>query len=167
MSHLLIILAALAVIALIAFVTTTALSKRHTPDTAANEEREALDARNLLASQLRGLFGRRGRRDRAAEDPLPRGSVRYLYREVLRAANGNGLDRHPDETPDEFAGRLGKTAPLAMFASGEGADLLALSDAYDDARYASREPDPTHRERLQAGASRLIRLFRGQTSARS
>lgn len=165
-AHLLIILAVLVIIALIAYVTRVTISKRHGPDTGTDEEREALDAQKLFAAQLRGLLSRRGRRPRSDEEALPRGSVRYLYREVLRAAQASGLNRRPDETPDEYAGRLGRTAPLAMFSTGEGTDLLALNDAYDDARYAGREPEPSRRERLQAGAARLTRLFRGQDRGR-
>lgn len=165
-SHVLIIITALVIVAIIAAVIRSAPRRRRADETGANEEREALDARRLFAAQLRGLFGRRGRRERQVEEALPRGSVRYIYREVLRTAHGNGLDRHPDETPDEYAARLGKTAPIAMFSTVEGDDLLALNDAYDDARYAIREPDQRERDKIQAGATRLMRLFRGQERGR-
>lgn len=166
LSHVFIIITAVVIVAIIIIVIRSAPRRRRANETGANEEREALDAQRLFAAQLRGLFRRRGRRDQQIEETLPRGSVRYIYREVLRAAHGNGLDRRSDETPDEYAARLGKTAPIAMFSTVEGDDLLALNDAYDDARYASREPDQRERDKIQAGATRLMRLFRGQERGR-
>ncbi len=148
--------------AVIVWLVWVSLLRRTNTNGSQNEEREALDAQKLLAAQLRGLFSGRRRRTQQTEEALPRDSVRYLYREVLRAAKGHGLDRHLDETPDEFADRLGKIPPLAMRATAEGADLLALSDAYDDARYAGREPEAPQRERLVAATARLRSIFRGQ-----
>ena len=154
------------VVGVILWLVWMSVARRARPERVGDEERESLDAQRLFAAQLRALFSRRGRREQQTEEALPRGSVRYLYREVLRAAKGHGLERRTDETPDEFAGRLGKTAPIAMFSTTEGSDLLALSDAYDDARYADREPEPRERERLQAVAARLTRLFHGQERGR-
>ncbi|MGH2515432.1 MAG: DUF4129 domain-containing protein, partial [Ktedonobacterales bacterium] len=125
------------------------------------DEREALDGRSLFAAQLRDLFGGFGRRRVPERDPLQRGTVRYMYRDVLRSAARRDLERTPAETPDEYARRLTATAPLATVATGEAGDLLTLSDAYDDARYAAREPDAPARASLQDCARRLIRLFGG------
>ncbi|HEX6819062.1 MAG TPA: DUF4129 domain-containing protein, partial [Ktedonobacterales bacterium] len=94
-------------------------------------------------------------------DPLQRGTVRYMYRDVLRSAKRRGLERASAETPDEYARRLAGTAPLVARATGESDDLLTLSDAYNGARYADREPDAPMRASLQDRTLRLIRLFGG------
>ncbi|HLZ20788.1 MAG TPA: DUF4129 domain-containing protein [Ktedonobacterales bacterium] len=130
-------------------------------DEGAADEREALDGRSLFAAQLRSLLDRFGTRTTPERDPLQRGTVRYIYRDVLRAAMSQGLDRTPAETPDEYAQRLTKTAPLATHETGETDDLMALSDAYNDARYADREPGVLARQSLQERAHRLTRLLGG------
>ena len=140
----------------------------------ADEEREDLDARNLLGAQLRELLGARRPRPRA-EEPLPQGSVRWLYREALRAAAGRGVTRAADETPDEFAARLapiiGALAPATRnartpatggAAQGESqADFAELSDAYNRARYDDAEPAGAQHATLREHATRLIRRLRG------
>ena len=125
----------------------------------ADEEREALDGRGLFAAQLRSLFARR-REAREEPEQLARESVRYVYREVLRAAARLGLQRTQAETPDEYAERLGKTTPILTGDAGEAADLRALSEAYDAARYAGREPDSQQREPLWQGAERILQRLR-------
>jgi hypothetical protein len=127
------------------------------PDDVA-EERESLDGRTLFRRQLRDLFTRR-RRVRpisAAEERLEAGSVRALYRDVLRAAAHRGLPRLAAETPDEYAVRLSAAAPLAGDPAGPPSDLTALSAAYDDARYGEREADAPTRATLQEHARRLV-----------
>ncbi len=131
----------------------------------ADEERESLDARGLLRAQLRGLFARRTGKQGAPAEELPHGSVRYLYREVLRAAAAVGLPRAQAETPDEYAARISRTAPLRPGGAGgdeadEAAGLLALSEAYDVARYAGREPQAPERAVLQQQAARLLQRLR-------
>lgn len=125
------------------------------------DERESLDGRALFAAQLHDLLSRFGQRNAPEHDPLQRGTVRYMYRDVLRAAAGRDLHRAPAETPDEYARRLTKTAPLVTVANGDTADLLTLSDAYNSARYADREPDAPARAALQDRTSRLTKLFGG------
>ncbi|HLY31817.1 MAG TPA: DUF4129 domain-containing protein [Ktedonobacterales bacterium] len=138
------------------------------------EERESLDARALLGEQLRGLFAGRRRPARPTEEALPQGSVRWLYREALRAAASRGMDRTPSETPDEFArrlapalGALGATRGADRRAGVESqADFAELSDAYDQARYDEREPGADERATLRSHATRLIRLLRGNGKKR-
>lgn len=166
LGHLLIILAALVIIAVVVWIARATLNRRHIPAQSADDEREALDARGLLADQLRRLLSRRTPRSSEADEALPRGSIRYLYREVLRAAAADGMDRHSDETPDEFADRLGKSAQLAMASQSDEADVLSLSDAYDDARYGDREPEQPHLRQLQTSAEHLVRIFRGRGRGR-
>jgi hypothetical protein len=131
---------------------------RLAPDDMA-EERESLDGRALFRRQLRDLFARR-RRLRpipAAEERLEPGSVRALYRDVLRAAARRGLPRLAAETPDEYAVRLAAAGPLAGDpAATAPSDLTALSDAYDDARYGEREADAPTRATLRERARRVI-----------
>jgi hypothetical protein len=124
---------------------------------AVGEERESLDASALLRAQLRNLFSRARRVEVAEQEPLAPGSVRALYREVLTAAARRELPRRETETPDEFAARLdtaldGLTAePVSTY------DLRVLSEAYDVARYAERDPQGEPLASLAQRAARLLR----------
>lgn len=123
------------------------------PDDDIDEERSALDGGALLREQMRDLLGRFQRGPRAAPDPLPAGSIRSLYRDVLAAAAKRGLGRLKAETPDEFAARLAG-------AVGDGAeriDVATLTDAYDTARYGEHEPERTEADTLRDAAQRLTR----------
>jgi hypothetical protein len=106
------------------------------------EDREALDAGALLGQQLRDLFARRGTPTVPAEESLAPGTVRYLYRELLRIAGRTGHPRRASETPDEYARRLPGELPATPEVPGtvpgqrEVEDALAdLTGAYDAARY--------------------------------
>lgn len=130
------------------------------PMGAVEEERESLDASSLLGAQLRALFAGL-RRPPAARDPLTPGTMRYLYRDVLRAAARAGVARAPAETPDEFAARAAWNALPANGAapSAEG-DIATLSEAYDAARYAEREPGPEALPPLRAATRRITDVLR-------
>src|SRR5579875_670412 len=139
------------------------------------EERESLDARALLSQQLRGLFV--ARKPKRREETLPQGSVRWLYRETLRAAATRQIVRTPNETPDEFARRLAPSLLTLAPAHGAGsladaesqADISAfadLNDAYNRARYDEREPESSIRAKLRDRATRLIRRLRGDSGRR-
>jgi hypothetical protein len=126
-----------------------------------DDEREALDARGLFRAQLHTVIHNLGRKSQSEEpEALPAGSVRYAYREVLRAATARGLHRAASETPDEYARRLTSTAPLNAATGGEASDLNDLSRAYNAARYADREPAPRDSEGLLQRASKLARTLR-------
>jgi hypothetical protein len=129
------------------------------------EERESLDARALLGAQLRGLFqGLFQRRAPAsAEEPLPVGSVRYVYREVLRVAAALGLGRRSAETPDEYALRL---AAAGASAETEG-DLAALTSAYDQARYGEVEPEDERQRDTRTRGERIVAWLRRWARDRS
>lgn len=130
------------------------------PQEGVEEERESLEGASLLGAQIRSLLGRLApKRTAPAVDPLTPGTVRYMYRDVLRAAATAELARRPDETPDEFAERARRTAPLAVFSEGP-ADLDALSAAYDAARYGEREPADATMGSLRQAAARLVRTLR-------
>lgn len=148
------------------------------------EEREALDGRSLFREQLRGMLAslrRRGRGAGRGED-LARGSARWLFREVLRAAAGAGMERAAAETPDEYTRRLaalfaarrqsGGLAEDSGTDSGTdsgmdiGMDIGALGDAYDAARYGETEPPPAERPTLRARSGRIVSLLNARTESR-
>ena len=130
------------------------------PMGAVEEERESLDASSLLGAQLRALLAGL-RRPPSAPDPLTPGTVRYLYRDVLRAAARAGVGRAAAETPDEFAARTAWSAPPANGATPPAEpDITALSEAYDAARYAEREPEQPALGALRATARRITDMLR-------
>ncbi|HEX8032423.1 MAG TPA: DUF4129 domain-containing protein [Ktedonobacterales bacterium] len=124
------------------------------------EEREALGGRGLFGAQVRSLFARPRRKAQTAEQ-LAAGTVRALYRDMLRAAKRVGLGREGTETPDEYARRLVEAGPLAG-AEAERGDVAALSAAYDGARYGEREPAPKEQAALRERAKRVIGRLRSQ-----
>ncbi|MBF6592166.1 MAG: DUF4129 domain-containing protein, partial [Ktedonobacterales bacterium] len=106
------------------------------------EEREALNAGAVLGQQFRGLFARRPAAPAPlAEEALRPGTVRYLYRELLRAGARAGHPRRLSETPDEYARRLRDVRPTPaeageMPSQGQVDEALAaLTETYDPARY--------------------------------
>jgi uncharacterized protein DUF4129 len=123
------------------------------PDDDIDEERSALDGGALLREQMRDLLGRFQRGQRVASDPLPAGSVRSLYRDMLAAAAKRGLGRRKAETPDEFAARLAG----AVGDGAERTDVATLTDAYDMARYGEREPARGEIDTLRDASQRLTR----------
>jgi uncharacterized protein DUF4129 len=123
------------------------------PDDAIDEERSALDGRALLREQMRDLLARFQRGPRGVSDSLLTGSVRSLYRDVLVAASKRGVGRLKAETPDEFASRLAD----ALGDGAEQAELSALTDAYDTARYGEHEPARREVDTLRAASQRLTR----------
>lgn len=97
------------------------------------EERTSLDGRALLLQQLRDLF-RRSPREVVSEEALAPGSVRALYRDLLRAAARAGYPRRASETPQEYARRLAALAGTDLPAPA----LDALTGAYYATRYGAR-----------------------------
>ena len=125
------------------------------------DEREALDAKGLFRAQLRGLLHNMGRKSQEeGPERLPRDGVRYAYREVLHAAAERGLRRTANETPDEYAVRLAKSAPINMATGSEAGDLTTVSEAYNVARYAEREPPAREREGIRQRAMKLAQTLR-------
>ncbi|MBA3822973.1 MAG: DUF4129 domain-containing protein, partial [Ktedonobacterales bacterium] len=91
--------------------------------------------------------------------PPPAGSVRAVYRTLLRRMAKVGLARDPDETPTEYAARL---APH-LGSTPTDAPIAALSDltaGYQDERYGGTAPTPSHFERAQAALRRLLNQAR-------
>lgn len=165
----------LAAIAVLIYLTYRSLRemRSHSVETDVGEERESLDGRALLGAQLRALFAGRRAEGAIAPEPLAAGSVRRIYRDLLRAAALVGLGRHASETPDEYARRLETTGGLGSTDGASGAarqrasdDLTALTHAYDEARYAEREPDPAELRGLRAGGERVRASLRARDAAR-
>lgn len=130
-------------------------------DSDVDEERESLGASRVLAAQLRALLAnlvaRFQRKDDEAKPPLQQGSaIRLLYRRILRQAEMQGMGRRVSETPEEFARRLAPAlaAPAPQLALE--ADLVALTAAYELARYGEQELSPALVETLNAEAARLM-----------
>ena len=83
---------------------------------------------------LRALFGNlfhRGQRTRA---PGAASAAERLYLEVLDQAHRSGRDRQPGDTPEEFAPALRDALQTPVTD-----DITA---AFEQSRYAGREPDP-------------------------
>lgn len=135
------------------------------------EERESLDAGGLFGAQLRGLFAGLRRAPGRIAEALEPGSIRALYRDVLRAAAAAGLPRWPSETPDEYLARLHRTGGLDTPPDAPGRrredsararrdDLAVLTEAYDRDRYGAQPPPEAERRGLQARAHRILAWLR-------
>ncbi len=90
-----------------------------------------------LRDAARALFRRERRR------PLPAEGVARLYGEVLEAARHAGAPREPASTPREFAPVLAGTLGRATATDG-------ITAAFEQARYAGREPDAESLAELRA-----------------
>jgi transglutaminase-like putative cysteine protease len=75
------------------------------------------------------------RQQRALLAQGDRGTVILLYANLLRALARRGFARRQFETPNEYAGRLGKNAYLATIVPG----VAAVTGAYLVARFSERE----------------------------
>jgi hypothetical protein len=139
--------------------------RRETDDDDAWERRESLDVRALLGAQLRELLA--GLVPHAAPaTPLPEGSVRRLYHDVLVAAEHAGTGRQPSETPDEFSPRLAAgtrdAGQPADTPSAPADDVTILTAAYDRVRYGDTPDAREDHPALRAAARRLIARLRGR-----
>jgi hypothetical protein len=141
------------------------LSRRDEAVPDAWEERESLDGRALLGAQMRALLDRLRRGATGAhEEALPPGSVRRVYRDLLRVAGAAGVGRLPDETPDEYARRLAGAVAVGAGPPGAGSDnaedVARVTQAYDRVRYGEVEPGPDQLRDVRARAERLIARLR-------
>jgi hypothetical protein len=127
------------------------------------EERESLDAGGLFGAQLRGLLAGLRRAPAQPDEALEAGSVRTIYRDVLRAAAAAELPRAPSETPDEYRERL-EQARGADGQIGE-ADLADLTAAYDRERYGGQTPPEAERRGLHTRAQHIIAWLRARVRA--
>ena len=110
------------------------------------EERESLWSWRAFLAGLRAalrrlwsrLLGRRGEAMPVAASGVEAGgsgSIREVYRRLLRRAAALGLPRHGAETPHEYLARLRSALP-----DGEK-DAALLTGLYAHARYGPGEPD--------------------------
>ena len=141
----------------------TMVIHRRPHETVLDEERESLDATSIFNAQLHAfLSGLRPSRTSSWEDPLTPGSVRYLYRAFLEAASRRGFARRSSETPDEYLARFPAiSAPVdpQTGRSLEREPMEALSDSYNSARYADRQPAEGEMDTLRKQAKALLRLL--------
>lgn len=126
------------------------------------EVRESLDSRALLGAQLRALFSPRRGAGRHRDD-LPPGSMRALYRDLLRATAGRGFARRASETPAEYAQRLRQFVPPVTSDISAHDDVEAVSEAYARVRYGGYEIPKVEMSDLRASAHRLITLIHRRT----
>lgn len=101
-----------------------------------------------LGSALRSWWRRR-RVGASALDTAEMGSVRALYRQLLRWAAAHDVRRRSDQTPYEFRPRLEQLAPAHKD------DVDSLTAAYVRARYAS---DPPSAEDVAGAREALERI---------
>ncbi len=90
-----------------------------------------------------------------SNDPPPAGSVRAIYRDLLRAGQSVGYERQRDETPAEYERRL--TA-----AGVPAADIALLTATYAEERYGGVAPTGTRVQRALTELRTVIAHWRGK-----
>jgi len=128
--------------------------RRHRREGGVSEQRESILSAGLLRRQWEDWRRRRRKGARARFLSLEgeeeaRRSVREAYQGVLARAEAMGLPRLPGETALVHSRNLERSLPAAS------ADLRALADAYQVARYAPAPPTP---EQVQAARRAWERL---------
>jgi preprotein translocase subunit YajC len=128
------IVAVVVIVAVVLWLIARTLKKSSTTEEEieVEEEHESLFSRDLLMSQLKGLFRRDAGIDPSEPVDLRRtpGSVREAYRALLALAARDGVPRRRDETPAEFALRLRRLWPSLA------SEIGGLTREYELARYA-------------------------------
>lgn len=125
----------------------------------ADETRESVFSRELLMSQLKALFSRRGPPPPASPPYLalgagedPRIVVRRAYQTMLDWALSRSLRRAPAQTPALYAETIGAAAPQVA------ETITILTAVYVRARYDARPVSPDDARRAQAAAEQLLAL---------
>ncbi len=148
------------VILLFLWLVRTIITHKRPHEAVLDEERESLDASSLFRSQLHEfLAGLRPARSSTPKDPLTPGSIRYLYRGFLEAANKRGLPRQISETPDEYGARLSTLTALhgtEPQPGGERTPLEVLDESYNSTRYADRQPGEEEMSYIRKQVKTLI-----------
>lgn len=132
-------------------------ARRAPTDPEMDEEREGLDGRGLLRRQIAELLGQLRGVFASEPDPLRAGSVRWHFREALRAGAAAGLERRDSETADEYGRRMTAITQAAQGAGSE-ASFATLTAAYDHARYGEHDAPAT--PAIAAEAKRLTDALR-------
>lgn len=126
------------------------------------ETRESIWSWDLLLAQLRGMlwslraaiiacFARVrqaitlniGRTRMAGMQELPVGTIREIYRALLKHAARQGYERRQSETPYEFKGQLNRNLPSLE------APMATITDAYVVARYSGIQPEEQEVTRIR------------------
>lgn len=133
------IVAVVIIVAVVLWLIARTLKKSSTADAEieVEEEHESLFSRDLLMSQLKGLFRREAAAGGGEPVDLRRtpGNVRDAYRALLALAAREGMPRRRDETPAEFALRLRRMWPALA------SEIGGLTREYELARYAELTGD--------------------------
>ena len=108
------------------------------PQSGRTAQAEESGAQSSLASLVRRLLPWRLM--------SPNQRVRFLYFQMLEAAEEHEVARLPSETPDRFAVRLDESLPDA---ADEQHGVDELTGAFVDVRYAGAEADRAQTERLK------------------
>lgn len=119
---------------------------------ASDDERESVWSGEAVWSGLGTVWRRLWSRLRPAgrEGDLPAvGTIRAMYRELLRIGASAGTPRAPHETPHEYRPVLAGQMPEA------GDDIQALTDAYVMVRYSPHVPRPQEIADAQAALARI------------
>ncbi len=119
---------------------------------ASDDERESVWSSEAVWSGLDAAWRKLWTRLRPSgrEGDLPAvGTVRAMYRELLRIGASAGTPRAPHETPHEYRPVLAGQMPEA------GDDIQALTDAYVRARYSPHVPRPAEVADAQAALARI------------
>jgi len=88
----------------------------------------------------------------------PRERVRYFYLATLRRAAQCGVERHPSQTPYEYAARLGRALPEAA------SDIDDLTDVFITAQYSPHICTENHVVQARRPWERLRRTLRSRRS---
>jgi len=124
----------------------------------ADETRESIISRELILSQLRGLFSRRRPPSIVAPPPYlaldgpaddPRLIIRRAYQTMLDWAQTRRLPRAPRQTPALYAEALSAAVPQA------GEAVTILTGAYVRARYDVEPIPPDDARRARTAAEQL------------
>lgn len=124
----------------------------------ADETRESIISRELILSQLKGLFSRRRPPPVVTPPPYlilsgpaddPRLIIRRAYQTMLDWAQARSLSRAPTQTPALYAEALNAAVPQA------GEAVTILTDAYVRARYDVEPIPPGDARRAQMAAEQL------------
>jgi hypothetical protein len=113
------------------------------------EERSGPGLWKGLLGDLQALLGRH--RGEMYVEHLPPGHPRQLLRRLQVWGAAQSRSRHEAETPYRYAKALAPLLPTGA----NPADLQALTEAYETARYGNRAPHPEHVARAESLLQRL------------
>jgi hypothetical protein len=137
---------------LILFIAIAVVRGRRRARKPGDDERESVWSTPLLLAGLGAAWRRlwaRLREARAAPEAESVGTIRAIYRELLRVGAGLGVGRKASETPYEYRPRLSSKLP------GHAEDISSLTEAYVRVRYT---PEAPSREEVDTARGALDRV---------